>query len=128
MKVLIVVFLSIFVACQGQLNVSQDLLDAQRELTIGHEFAEIFLVDNRQRLSDYLERIENFALDNFLNAYAEIRNIGDETTAFMDDFEEPSFCKDAIRARWVLQVTRYGQKLSQCLRTTNKYLTVEKKS
>ena len=122
MKVLAVFLLFALASCQGQERVTttEDLLDAQRELTIGHEFAEIFLTDNRQLLSEYLEIIERVVLDSFLDSYAEIRTLGDEITARMDDFEEPSFCKDGIRARWVLQVTRFGQKLSRCLRTTNK--------
>lgn len=122
MKLLLVTLISIMAGCQGQLTVTRDLHEAQDELTVGHEFGEIFLVDNRARLSSYLERIETFTLNAFMDAYAEIRNIGDETTAEMDAFEEPSFCKDAIRARWRLQVTRYGQKLAQCLQTTNKLI------
>lgn len=118
LQVILLIFAAIF-GCQGQLTVTEDLLEAQEELRVGHEFAEIFLVDNRRLLSDYLERIENFTLNEFMNAYAAIKTIGLETTAEMDAFEEPSFCKDAIRARWVLQVTRYGQKISRCLATTN---------
>lgn len=99
-------------------TVTEDLLEAQAELTIGHEFAELYLVENRQILSDYLERIEIIALDEFMNAYATIKNRGLDTRAEMEAFEEPSFCKDGIRARWELQVTRYGQMLSQCLGVT----------
>lgn len=117
MKLLVLTLLFAFANCQN--TVSEDLLAAQAELTIGHEFSEEFLVLNRQRLSDYMERIESEALDMFMVAYAEIKNIGIETRAEMDDFTEPSFCKDNVRARWELQVTRYGQRLSQCLGVTN---------
>jgi hypothetical protein len=96
-------------------NAKLSLLQAQSELTIGHEFAELFLADNRRLLSDYLERLERILLDTFMGAYAQIKNKGIETREAMEEFTEPSFCKDNVRARWELQVTRYGQKLSQCL-------------
>lgn len=112
-------FVLLFALAHGQdRTVTEDLVGAQGELTIGHEFAELFLVQNRQRLSDYLETIEEVALDEFLTAYATIKNRGIETREAMEEFTEPSFCKDNIRARWELQVTRYGQKLSQCLGDT----------
>jgi hypothetical protein len=87
-------------------------------LTIGHEFSELFLVQNRERLSSYLTEIELITLNTFMDAYAEIKRIGEETRRAMAEYEEPSFCKDNVRARWELQVTRYGQKLSQCLGVT----------
>jgi len=37
-----------------------------------------------------------------------------ETTAIFDSLES-NWCVDAARARWDLQVHRYGQKLSECL-------------
>lgn len=118
---LLVIF-ALFALAYGQeaepRTVTEDLLAAQDELTIGHEFAELFLVQNRGRLSNYLEDIELIALNSFIDAYSEIKINGIETRAIMESYEEPSFCKDNVRARWELQVTRYGQKLSQCLRVT----------
>lgn len=69
-----------------------------------------------------------------MDSYAEIQNIAEyilrkfikfvkfsttflnssETNEIMDNFE-PSFCKDRIRRRWELQITRHGQRLSECL-------------
>lgn len=91
---------------------------------MGHELAELFLVQNRARLSDYLERIEEIALDGFMGAYREIKIMGIETREAMDAFEEPSFCKDAVRNRWELQVTRFGINLSSCLGVTRDYLNM----
>jgi len=105
-----------------ELTVTEDLQAAQLELTIGHEFAELFILQNRDRLSDYLERIERFTVDEFMNAYSEIKITGLDTRAAMDEFVEPSFCKDAIRNRWDLQVERFGTRLSRCLRTTYNYM------
>lgn len=120
MKFLAILLFVALANCQDveRPTVTEDLLAAQRDLTLGHEFAEIYLVQNRELLSDYLERIEIIALDQFMDAYAAIKNLGIDTRAEMDAFEEPSFCKDNIRARWELQVTRYGQMLSQCLGVT----------
>lgn len=123
MKFLLVALIFTLGYCQEtrpDLSVTDDLLAAQEQLTIGHEFSEVFLVENRQRLSDYVERIERFALDHFLNSYAEIRGIADETEELMNAFVEPSVCKDTIRARWALQVARYGQMISRCLASTNR--------
>lgn len=141
MKVLAIFLFFALANCQGP-TVTEELLQAQNELTIGHEFSEIFLVQNREILSDYLMRIETIALDQFMGAYAVIKNRGIATREEMDQFEEPSFCKDAgifksvnfyslmfklyhknflVRARWELQVTRYGQRLSQCLGVTHAY-------
>jgi hypothetical protein len=118
MKIIVTCLLFGLVLCQEPRTVTEDLVAAQDKLTIGHEFAELFLMQNRGRLSNYLEEIELIALSQFIDAYAEIKNTGIETRAIMEEFDEPSFCKDNVRARWELQVSRYGQKLSQCLRVT----------
>lgn len=113
MKVLALLLLVAF--ANAQRTVTDDLVEAQEELTVGHEFAELFLTQNRRRLSDYLEDMEAEILDSFMTAYADIKNTGIETRQIMENYTEPSACKDAVRARWELQVPRYGQKLSQCL-------------
>lgn len=121
MKLSALFLLSIFALAHGQgqgRTVTEDLVGAQSELTIGHEFAELFLVQNRERLSNYLETIERVALDAFMTAYATIKTRGIETREAMDEFTEPSFCKDNVRARYELQVTRFGTRLSQCLGDT----------
>jgi hypothetical protein len=122
MKVLIVISMLISLAiCQiappeRPPTMTNKLHDAQEELFIGHEFAEEFLVQNRRLLSDYLERIEVRVIDDFMDAYAAIKNIALETRRIMEeDYAEPSFCKDIVRNRWNLQVTRYGTRLSKCL-------------
>lgn len=118
MKVFALFFLFALAYGQEAPTVTEDLVAAQDELTIGHEFAEIFLVQNREILSDYLEIIEEIALDSFMDAYTYIKNEALATREAMDEYES-SFCKDAIRNRYELQISRFGQKLSQCLGTTN---------
>lgn len=119
MKLHIALLFFFLAICQGQRTVTEDLVDAQNELTIGHELSELILVQNRNRLSDYLANIETQVLDSFMDAYATIKNIGIETRDAMNEFTEPSICKDTVRARWELQVTRYGHRLSECLGITN---------
>jgi hypothetical protein len=122
MKLLLVIsFLVSLAMCQiappeRPPTMTNKLIDAQEELFFGHEFAEEFLVRNRRVLSDYLERIEVRVIDDFMNAYAAVKNIALETRRIMEeDYAEPSFCKDRVRNRWDLQVTRYGLRLSNCL-------------
>lgn len=115
MKIFIVCLLFVLANGQTTRTVTEDLLAGQHELTIGHEFAELFLVQNRGRLSYFLQMIELQILNSFMTAYEDIKITGLETRAEMESYEEPSLCKDGVRARWELQVTRYGQKLSQCL-------------
>lgn len=67
--------------------------------------------------------MEEEILDTFMEAYREIKVHGIEVREQMDAYEEPSFCKDAVRNRWDLQVTRYGIRLSQCLADAFRYFT-----
>jgi hypothetical protein len=115
MKIIVFYLFIGLVLCQEPRTVTEDLVEAQRELTIGHEFAELFLTQNRGRLSNYLAIMEEQILDSFMEAYANIKNYSIETRAAMEAVET-STCSDNVRARYDLQVTRYGQKLSQCLR------------
>lgn len=97
-------------------TITESLHQAQQELFWGHEFAEEFLVQNRERLSNYLIIIEEQIIASFMQSYADIKNIAIETRRIMtEDYPEPSFCKDRVRNRWELQTRRYGQKLSECL-------------
>lgn len=115
MKTLIVLMTFAMASCQAQTTVTEDLIEAQSELTIGHEFSELFLAQNRGRLSNYLKIMEEQILDSFMDAYATIKTASIVTRELMAEFTDPSVCKDNVRDRWELQVTRYGQKLSQCL-------------
>lgn len=111
--------------CQASypdITVTEDLLAAQADLTIGHEFSEEYLVQNREILSNYLSGMELEILDAFMTAYEEIKLVSIDTRAQMDEFVEPSVCKDNVRARWELQVTRFGQRLSKCLADSDRYL------
>jgi hypothetical protein len=123
MKKCVIVLISLFAICfaedigvEDRPTITENLRRTQTELFWGHEFAEEFLVQNRERLSNYLIIIEEQIIGQFMNAYAEIKNVTLETRRIMEeDYAEPSFCKDRVRNRWELQVTRFGSKMSQCL-------------
>lgn len=119
MKVLVI--FSLIAAAFAQIDIEHPTLDAalrqaQQELTWGHEFTELWLVENREMLSEQLIRIELRVIEDFMTAFTEIRTIADDTTRIMEeDYPEPSFCKNIVRERWDLQVVRFGTKMSQCL-------------
>lgn len=114
--------LSLFVVVNARdPTIVDELLAGQSELSLGHEFMERLLHDNRMMLSSYLLDLENAAINSFMDSYTVVANIADATTKAMDEFES-SFCKDRIRARWNLQVTRYGNRLSECLAVTTRQM------
>lgn len=121
MKIIAFCLLFGLALCQDSRTVTEDLVEAQRELTIGHEFAELFLAQNRGRLSNYLAIMEEQILDSFLQGYAYIKTTALETREAMAEVE-PSTCSNNVRQRYELQVTRYGQKLSQCLRAAEGFV------
>lgn len=94
------------------------LLRAQNELSIGHEFAELTLAINRNVITSYVAIVSSSVLDSFMDSYSEIKQIGDETTIIFNEISAPNACHNRIIARWELQITRYGQRLSQCMQHT----------
>lgn len=101
-------------------TITNELHRAQEELFWGQEFGEEFLVQNRERLSNYIIIIEEQIVASFMDAYAAIKNTSIETRRIMtEEYPEPSFCKDRVRDRWELQTRRFGQKLSECLGTAD---------
>jgi hypothetical protein len=125
MKVLVFILFSFIaisfaedIGIEDRPTVTDSLLRAQQELFIGHEWGEEFLVQNRERLSNYLTIIEEQVIASFMRTYADISNISNETRRIMiEDYPEPSFCKDRIRNRWELQSRRFGRKMAECLST-----------
>lgn len=118
MKLFVILSLIGLTFCQDVEHPTLDatLRQSQQELTHAHEFAEEFSVDNRDVLSNILLQIERRIVGSFMDAYANIKIHAIEVRRIMtEDYPEPSFCKNRVRERWELQVTRYGQKLGQCL-------------
>ena len=50
-----------------------------------------------------------------MDSYSEIKQIGEDTSSVLNEITVPNVCHSRIISRWELQVTRYGQKLSQCM-------------
>lgn len=54
-------------------NTVEDLLEAQAELSVGHEFTETLLQVNRNVISSYIEIVEQQLIDSFMDSYSEIQ-------------------------------------------------------
>lgn len=110
MKLALGIFLT-FVACafaQGP-TVTDGLLAAQADLSLGHEFFETTIFLNRGQVSAYLYRINREIIESHIDTYAFVKNLGLSTNAEFDNFEvtpESEACLNNIRRRWDLQITR----------------------
>lgn len=109
-KISCVLFLIyIFGAC-AQLNVTQDLHNAQDELVLTHEFIEESIALNRNQVSSYIFRINSQILDSHIDSYGFIKEIGLNVTAQIDAIPVNNFneeCLNATRTRWNLQIRRF---------------------
>lgn len=63
---------------------TEDLLAAQRELSVGHEFAETQLQVNRNIISMYIEVVVVQLLDSFMDTYSEIHNIQESVCVYLN--------------------------------------------
>jgi hypothetical protein len=118
MKIFLLIFLAL-VAVDAQ-TVTDGLLMAQRELGTGHRFFQESISDSRATLSSFIENDVRQLIDSHMDAYASIQSTALETTAAIDELEvneRSEACLSAVRARWETQVSRYGQRLSQCIAT-----------
>lgn len=63
----------------GQLGqtTTEDLVIAQNELGVGHEFVETLLQINRNIISSYIEIVTSQLMDSFLDTYSEIQIIAE---------------------------------------------------
>ncbi|CAO1301366.1 unnamed protein product [Diamesa hyperborea] len=112
------IFLVAFVCCSAnaQLNetTSDNLLKAQDELSLTHEFAEFVLSSSRDQLSATINRMIGELIQSFLDSYDSMKVIADETNEIFENLES-GFCAERFRNRWNLQRMRYGNRLSECL-------------
>lgn len=76
------------------------------------------LATNRNVITSYIAIVSSSVLDSFMDSYSEIKQIGDETSIIFNEISAPNVCHNRIIARWELQITRHGQKLSQCMEHT----------
>lgn len=111
------IFLFGAVEVQGQ-TVTDGLLTSQADLALGHTFFEETISQSRRDLSQFIENDVGQLIDSHMEAYESIKTTSLETTAAIDALEVDDnnrACINAIRSRWELQITRYGQRLSACI-------------
>ena len=112
MKLLLGVLLTFAVAVYGQddgITVTEGLLAAQADLTLGHTFFETILFINRGQISTYLHFINSEIINSHIDTYQFIKELGISTRAEFEAIErtpENNDCLDTIKNRWDLQVTR----------------------
>jgi hypothetical protein len=113
MKLILGIFLIFTVGSvisQDDLHEStEQLLAAQRDLTLGHRFFETAIFLNRAQISAYLYRINREIINSHINTYSFIKNLGLDTLAELDGLQtdaDSEQCVNNIRSRWEMQVTR----------------------
>lgn len=62
---------------------TEDLLRAQGELSIGHEFVETLLQVNRNIISSYVAIVSSQLVDSFMDTYGEIHNIAEQVNKWI---------------------------------------------
>lgn len=102
--------LVIFLAGASAQTVTEDVLAAQADLALGHEFFETAFFINRGQVSSYLYRINREIIDSHIDTYSLIKNYGlnamDDLNAIETVTPEDEACVNSIVNRWNLQVTR----------------------
>lgn len=68
---------SLKASAQVAQTTTEDLLSAQNELGIGHEFVETLLQVNRNIISSYIEIVTSQLVDSFMDTYSEIQIIAE---------------------------------------------------
>lgn len=93
-------------------TITDGLLEAQADLSLGHEFFETTLFLNRGQISAYMYRINNELITSHIDAYADMKTKVLETDEIFDGFEvnqQNEQCLNSVRTRWNLQVTRCAE-------------------
>lgn len=75
---------SIFPKVSGQVTTTEDLLMAQNELSIGHEFSETLLQVNRNIISSYITIVNTALVDSFMDTYGELHIIAELVFCFLN--------------------------------------------
>jgi hypothetical protein len=92
----------------GQLT--QDLLSAQRDLSVTHEFFETLMAMNRGQLSSYIYRIGRTLIDSHINTYEFILTRGlaarEEIEALPIENPGEQVCIENVLRRFDLQKQR----------------------
>lgn len=94
----------------GQAGLTDELLAAQADLALTHEFFETIMAINRGQLSSYIYRISRIVIDSHMDTYEVIYNAGHaartEIEALEPQNDGEAQCVERFLARFELQKQR----------------------
>lgn len=99
-------------------TVTSELLQAQNELSVAHEFSELQSYIHRNIIASYIELMNEQLIESFMDTYKQMDDIEDDVEDILD--EKPnSDCVNTVRLRFELQVKRHGSFLANCMRASH---------
>lgn len=113
----------VFVAVSSQETITDSLLSQQEDLVIGHTFFEEQVMRSRDQLSDFIYADSGPLINSHIEGIASIKSIGEITNLILDQIAETpenAGCLSAVRNRWQLQISRFGQQLAACIDVSNR--------
>lgn len=121
--------LLVFAVCggaYGQAGLTTELLAAQADLALTHEFFETLMAINRGQLSSYIYRICRVVIDSHMDTYEVIYTAGNtarlEIAALEPQNDGERMCIERFQNRFELQKQRFGQALARCIGAVNNIL------
>lgn len=97
---LIVGILLVFAVSGGYADLSDELMAAQADLALTHEFFETIMSINRGQLSSYIYRIGRFIIDSHMDTYEFIYNRGNAARARIEALQPANPAEEACVARF----------------------------
>lgn len=109
MKIGIILLFVVAVTGQNSASITDGLLEAQDELTLGHEFFETALFLNRDQMSAYMYSINRPLIDSHMDAFESMGIALSKAFEQLDALEvneRTEECLASVRNRINLQQTR----------------------
>jgi hypothetical protein len=124
---LIVGILLVFAVGGSYADLSDELMAAQADLALTHEFFETIMSINRGQLSGYIYRVGRFIIDSHMDTYEFIYTRGNAARARIEALQPNGEAEEACVARFFnrfeLQKQRLGQGLARCIGTVHNVLS-----
>lgn len=103
----------------SQAGLTNELLAAQADLALTHEFFETIMAINRGQLSSYMYRISRVIIDSHMDTYEFIYTRGNAARVEIESLEPQNpgeeACVQRFLTRFELQKQRMGQALARCV-------------
>ncbi|KAL7021236.1 hypothetical protein ACKWTF_011808 [Chironomus riparius] len=99
-------------------TVTSELLRAQSELTIAHDFSEMQSYINRNIVASYIELMNEQLIESFMDTYKIMDDIEDDVEDILVDLPS-SDCVRNVKMRFELQAKRHGSFLGNCMRSSH---------